>query len=281
MEIYFVLSSLGDRDSRLMYQQGVRHFLISAINVGCGYGLAMNQRKMPASEIARIYDAKYYDEQKIPRLSYRVKRAIEYYKSRGVKFFLDSSAFQVKEHVGYMSLDQYIDFLRCYGKRFDVVAALDVIGNTEKSLENYKYMLRNGVDHDSLVLAWHVGQPFELIDKVLALTDYIGIGGMASSNDAVLATRLLNKAIRRINERYPKARIHLFGTAMPMTIRSLYDRVTSTDSSAWCIGYKYARVLSLSGQKNIHYGGRINHSTSAKKAVDAYNIFKIVQYSHT
>src|SRR5262247_1100915 len=83
--------------------------------------------------------------------------------------FLDSGAFSIYSKKGKMTIDEYCDFVRHYGKMFDVVAALDVIFNPEESHTNYKYMIANNATHNNFILTWHSSSPIEYLDKCLSL----------------------------------------------------------------------------------------------------------------
>jgi len=194
------------------------------------------------------------------RLNNGMKDVLQKYSGR-MSFFLDSGAFSVYNKVTDMDLNDYCDFVRLYGKKFDIVAALDVIGNGDESFKNYRYMIANGADHDNFILTWHRGESFDFIPKYVSMSDYIGIGGMVGAFDIRLKIFLMRKAIAMIHELDRKTRIHLFGVSDPFLLRLFGGDVDSSDSTTWNRGEKFGQLSALRGNMCFDYqGGRIkNH----------------------
>jgi hypothetical protein len=66
-----------------------------------------------------------------------------------INFMLDSGAFTLYNAQGkrdWLTLDNYSNYIKEYGNEFQKYVMLDVIGNDEKSKENYELMLKKGLN---------------------------------------------------------------------------------------------------------------------------------------
>lgn len=200
----------------------------------------------------------------------------------GVRLFLDSGAFtayelkrQGKGEANSVTLKRYTEFVQCYRKYFDVVAALDVIADPETSYLNYVYMRMQGLDF--VLPAFHRFEPLSTIDRYVNKCDYMGIGGTATfrtSNKNIKANHI-RRAIGRIRERDPKMKVHLYGVMDLVLLRLFATEVESADSSSWMQGQQYGNAINTDATMFVCYWGRIkskyNHTT-------AYNVYQIARF---
>ncbi len=95
-------------------------------------------------------------------------------------YFFDSGAFSVWRRGGVVDINAYMAHLKQYMPLFDVYAALDVIGDAEKSWDAWRTMKDAGLNP---LPAFHSGESFEWLYKyVEAGEKYIGIGGVAETS---------------------------------------------------------------------------------------------------
>lgn len=218
-------------------------------------------------------------------ISVEDERALRYGRAAGVEVFLDSGAFTYqqidvnktkRDRPIPMTLDQYCQFIKKYRQYFDVVAALDVIGDADASYENYMYMRKQGLGF--VLPAWHGGEPLEAIDRYIGLTDYIGIGGVASiALDRIRKARYIQNAISYIRKRDPNMKIHLYGVADVALLRMFGHEVESIDSASWKTGAMWAYLLTLSGTKWKKYTRRVKNKHWDSTTYNIYQTAKMVE----
>lgn len=171
--------------------------------------------------------------------------------------FLDSGAFSILSNNFEMTVKQYIEFCHTNGSIFDIVAALDVIGNAPESYSNYMEMLDAGLK--DCVPTWHIGEPIEYIAKYLKHTDYIAIGGLAVKqrvkNKMARATAV-NSAIHHVKQVNKDAKIHLFGMTSVSLLKQFGPKVYSVDSTTWMQAKNFGALQMASGRR-ISYKGRV------------------------
>lgn len=90
--------------------------------------------------------------------------------------FLDSGAFTAYNTGKEVSLSAYIDFCLEHRQEYDLIAALDVIGDPEASARNYRTMRAAGLD---VVPTYHLGDDWRYFEALLAEYATIAIGGVA------------------------------------------------------------------------------------------------------
>jgi len=96
----------------------------------------------------------------------------------GCKLILDSGAFSAfRGRVDPISLEDHTAFVEQHGHRFEFCAALDVIGNPYKTLENYEWQ-RTRVP---VVPTFHCGAPLTVLAAYLdSGTTRLALGGLAN-----------------------------------------------------------------------------------------------------
>jgi hypothetical protein len=87
------------------------------------------------------------------------------------RLFLDSGAFSVYTRGEQIDIDAYIDFIR--KKNIKLYANLDVIKNAEATLENQRYMEKQGLNP---LPCFHIEEPFDFFEYYIKNYEYIGIG---------------------------------------------------------------------------------------------------------
>jgi hypothetical protein len=190
------------------------------------------------------------------KTAYGMKKWIKFFidneeRRKRMNYFLDCGAFGAFHSGVKITLYQYIDFCQKYGKYFQVVAALDVIGQAEATMNNYLDM-RRAVDHPALIPTWHYSEPWEYLERYCKLSDYVAIGGIAKKSTSVIRP-LVEKVFRVV----PKdVKVHLFGmTGLPVMMQ--YGHlIESVDSSSWLAGRLYASIYDRVGKhryvKGLH-----------------------------
>lgn len=196
-----------------------------------------------------------------------------YYKNLQYELFLDSGAFSAFGRGLKIDLYKYIKFCLAHRKRFTVIAALDVIGSPEASFENYKIMVKEGLDN--CLPAWHFPEPWSILEQYCKMTDYVGIGGLVRStygnmsSQAALRATIIKKAMEIAKKQNVK--LHLYGMTS-LNLLKAFKEVHSVDSTSWMSGGAFARVMPVSGQP-FSYKGR----GSRFYLLDKYNIMRALE----
>lgn len=206
-----------------------------------------------------------------------VKKFID---KRHCKTFCDSGAYGAAHSGKEINLDQYIEFIN-NTPECEVFAVLDEIPwpvldastariSADNTWKNYVYMLERVKDEykDKLVCAYHYGEPFEHLKRILEGVDgykpsYIAFGGRAGVSTAKLYNVLDNDFWRIIkNSSNPNVKVHGFG----ITVFTMLERYPwySADSTTWLrtgiAGNIHSRhfkgsVINISNQRQ----GDLNH----------------------
>ena len=106
------------------------------------------------------------------------------------KIFLDSGAFSAYTIGEEINLQEYIDFLHKMKEYLEVYAALDVIGDPKASWQNYKEMVKQGLNP---LPCFHQGSDFKWLHRYADKTDYIGLGKLAILKDKKVKSDFLSK----------------------------------------------------------------------------------------
>lgn len=141
----------------------------------------------------------------------------------GARIFLDCGAFTAL-NLGYtIDVGEYTDYCLAHRAEYEVVAALDVIGDAEASAANYAYMAAHGADW--AMPTYHIGSDWRYLEALVERYPYVGLGGLAvrlrfGSNGNV--NGVFRAAIRahQIAER-AGARLHGFGLSSIPLLRDL------------------------------------------------------------
>ncbi|KXH69809.1 MAG: hypothetical protein AM326_01680 [Candidatus Thorarchaeota archaeon SMTZ-45] len=153
---------------------------------------------------------------------------------------LDSGAYSAKTQGKKLDIDDYIEYIRANEDVFDKYFNLDVIGDGDKSYQNYLYLRMKGLEP---IPVWHAETSPEFLTHYLKMSEYIAIGAISvMSNERTI--RSLDNIWREylIDEKgYPVCKIHGFGltSVLIMTRYPWY----SVDSTSWVQFGRYGVVL--------------------------------------
>lgn len=91
--------------------------------------------------------------------------------------FIDSGAFSVSQNNAKIELKNYIKFIKENEDQIDHYASLDVVGDGEQSLENWKVMRKEGLFP---IPVFHDGEPLNILKEYIdGGSTYIGLGAVA------------------------------------------------------------------------------------------------------
>lgn len=144
------------------------------------------------------------------------------------QLFLDSGAFSAWNKGAPIDLAAYVAFVREYHAIFDVVAALDVIGDGPASLNNWIAMMYALPElADKIMPVFHEGDDVALLDQYVAGGGNVGLGRTAGRRNEDKTFEFYDLAFNR----YPLARFHAFGNSNPKTLEPYPFH--SFDSTTW------------------------------------------------
>ncbi len=143
--------------------------------------------------------------------------------------FLDSGAFTAFTQNKIIDLNAYIQYIKKYQNYFEVVAALDVIGNPEQSYANWIAMKNAGVD---AIPTFHLQSPFKWLRRLIDETDHFALGGMVPySSEPAYLRAWLSKCFSMIPE---DKKVHGFGLSNWKLVKQFPFH--SVDSTSWLWG---------------------------------------------
>lgn len=195
-------------------------------------------RKWLVSLNANVLKSYYTDQATI-------KKFFEYKKNgwKG-KLMIDNGEFTFHRHGGSIDIDEYIAWLNTYDEYIDYAIAVDNIPgkwrqprtlkdyqvSTQKTWENYLYMIERVKSPHKLLPVFHQGDDFSALERFLALKDlkYLCIAG---SKDLTNADRevFYEKCFAKIDRVRPDIKVHCLGSATISNVEKF--RFTSLDST--------------------------------------------------
>jgi hypothetical protein len=156
----------------------------------------------------------------------------------------DSGAFSAESQGVSISLTGYADWVKKWDHLFDAYANLDVIGDAEATLVNQRRLEDMGLRP---LPVFHVGSPWEYLERYLDEYDYVALGGMVPHAGK---TRALFPWLIKAFKMLPEGKgYHGFGTT-GWKILSAFPW-QSVDSSSWASGYMYGAGILFSKTKGI------------------------------
>ncbi len=170
------------------------------------------------------YPALHYWDKSQSRLGVRWKTG---------KTILDSGAYSAWNSGKVIDIEELIKEAKT-GK-WNQVAALDVIGDAEKSLENAFIMKNRGLQ---VIPVFHYSEPWDILLEYKKHFPYIGMGGTAA-----IITPMKRRWIEQCFARVYPHRIHLFGCAQEKVLRDF--PFTSSDTATWLSSVRYGRLFSM------------------------------------
>lgn len=143
-----------------------------------------------------------------------------------INYMLDSGAFTLfnaKDKRDWLTLDNYSSYLEKYGNEFEKYVMLDVIGNDDKSKENYETMINRGLN-PMFVLTMADDDTNYIKEAVKNNINVCVAGGVTTKGDWIK---------KRFQDTYKntKARIHALGFVKYPDMYQL--PIASVDSSSW------------------------------------------------
>lgn len=175
----------------------------------------------------------------------------------GEHIFLDSGAFSAYNSGKIINIDDLISYANTVIDKCDWVASLDVIGDGQKSYENFEYIRSKIADPDKLVPTFHINVPIEYLDKYLDYEDKFGkvkciaMGGIAKKRPQQRKL-FLDKILPYIRKKRPDIKIHAFGVTSADQLKD-YDFDTA-DSTTWLKHSIYGHILLPNTAKTYHIG---------------------------
>lgn len=187
----------------------------------------------------------------------------------GVDLLIDSGAFTAYTLGKSIDLQAYTAYLQKNAKNITAAFALDVIGDHEASLRNYRQQKAALGKSVELIPTWHVTSPLDNLRELCEEADYVAVGGAvgySTQQRALMRTLVQAHKIAREHG----TRLHGLGMTSNQTRRLPWY---SVDSSSWIYPMKYPMLLLATkdgsirslkrGQKSIH---------SEKDLVTAYGL---------
>jgi hypothetical protein len=146
--------------------------------------------------------------------------------------FLDSGAFSAFSLGKTINLDDYIEYIK--KTKVKIYANLDVIGDSEATVKNERYMKEKGLNP---LPVFHLGEPINYLDLILdSECTYFALGGMVQSQNL---DAWLISVWEHIYRKRPDIKVHGFGmTNFDLILKYPWY---SCDSSSWASGVRFGR----------------------------------------
>jgi len=163
-----------------------------------------------------------------------------------VNIMLDSGAYSAWKKKEEVDLNEYIEYCKANKDRLYSMVNLDVIGNAEQSLENFKIMKKEGLD---VVPVFHrvsgVIDPIEHLHYYCKHSERIALSGYAQTKFQI---REMINYTKKMFDIIPKdKKIHLLGLTNARIIMAVGERIESVDSSSAACFRVYNNLSSYSG----------------------------------
>jgi hypothetical protein len=152
-----------------------------------------------------------------------------------VDIFVDSGAFSAAAG-SPIDPNLYIAWVKKWQHRITVASAPDVIGDPIATERDTKLMLKAGLTTQVLPV-YHVGEPWEVLQKMAKQHPYIALGGMVPfAKRGKFLTLWCRKAFTFIPK---ETKVHGFGMTNWATMQAF--PWYSVDSSSWTSGVRYGQ----------------------------------------
>jgi hypothetical protein len=158
--------------------------------------------------------------------------------------FLDSGAYSAMTSGGSIDIDVYCNFIELHKHGLTVYATLDVIGDADGTLENFKYMVEKR--NLNPLPVFHGGEDEKYLDYYCSNYEYVAIGGIAG----VVSDRNSIRAFMEwVFNKYPNHKFHAFG----ITISSIITDYPfySCDSTSWLMSGANGNIFTPHGNVYI------------------------------
>jgi len=158
----------------------------------------------------------------------------------GTNIIIDSGAYSAKTQNIKIDIDEYIDWLEENQDVCDKYFSLDVIGNGDKSYQNFLYMRMKGLDP---IPVWHAETDEKFLELYLEVCDYIAIGAIS-----VMSNERTSNSLDKVWKKYltdddymPIVKVHGFGLTS-LSMMTMYPWY-SVDSTSWVQFGRYGVIL--------------------------------------
>jgi len=138
--------------------------------------------------------------------------------------FVDSGAFSVSQGNASVNIQPYITFLKKNLDKINHYASLDVVGDGEQSLKNWKVIRKSKLYP---IPVFHDGEDFDILKEYADNCSYIGLGAVAYKSQK--ARQLFFDKVFSIYPNRKKVGFHGFGVMTPSLLKRYPWR--SVDSS--------------------------------------------------
>lgn len=201
--------------------------------------------------------------------------------------FLDCGAHSV--HTGVwpvLPIDDYIQFVNENHESFSLIAAPDVVGDTDKTKENFKYFIeRVTIPKEKILSVFHlqsrdIGRVEEVFDySQKAGLSWTAIGGALGVGFTPIQKILsLEEVYKRLKKRGSPFKVHLFGIPDPQSIKMF--KPESVDSSNYIYKSTYTKFheYNLSGWKVMP--ADVQHKSRSREAIHEECLNRLRHHRH-
>lgn len=167
-------------------------------------------------------------------------KAIKYATSKRIPLFLDSGAFSAMTVGAKIDLSTYTLYCEIYGKAFEVIMSLDVIGDAEATWVNHSYMRKEGVKS---LCTFHLDSDWKyLIQMIESGDDYIALAVKGQQGQKERVRVFLDECFNLIQKYNPTIKTHGLGLTTSSIVRDY--PLTSIDGTTWMTAAsKFGRIM--------------------------------------
>lgn len=147
---------------------------------------------------------------------------------KDINLLLDSGAFTAWKAGQVIEIDDYCKFIDNLPIKPWKYFALDVVGNPQKTMENYEIMLKRGYKPIPIFTR---GEDISVLEDYYKTSDLVGVGGLVGTKKN---KAFVNALMKKINKR----KVHWLGFTNIKYIK--FYKPYMCDSSSWLTGSRYA-----------------------------------------
>lgn len=147
---------------------------------------------------------------------------------KDINLLLDSGAFTAWKAGQVIEIDDYCKFIDNLPIKPWKYFALDVVGNPQKTMENYEIMLKRGYNPIPIFTR---GEEINVLEDYYKTSDIVGVGGLVGTKKN---KAFVNALMKKINKR----KVHWLGFTNIKYIK--FYKPYMCDSSSWLTGSRYA-----------------------------------------
>ena len=168
-------------------------------------------------------------------------KSLSWVRNKFDTIFVDSGAHTAFTQGREVDFDKYNTFLKKEKPNIDVAAQLDIIGNRERTRDNYIRHTKEGTDWVIPILSGHWKMALAMMEKHL-VTDYLGLGG-----SQYWKTRYDQwNQVRTLPSKY---KYHGFAKGNFEAFKGGW--LYSIDSSSWSFGARGRETAARINQENL------------------------------